>query len=263
MAQLVKNTRPPCPSPSPEAYSNSCPSSRWCHPTISSSVVPFSSHLQSFPVSGSLQMSQFFASGGQNIGVWASASILPMKIEQLLGQYHPAWVYVPRNCWECIWNPWCLSLGGVLLGTKSGRVLSIVLSFMVLEHFYQIHFAFMLIKRAGDVACKQPDQGSFENNTGPPAQCYALCWDPQIGWMSRQRPSLASPALGDADAPALSEHADTASSVRLTSRGALRRSPCSPVSWCPSDGGSCVHHSSVPGTVLPLFMLDLTFVSHN
>ena len=68
-----------------------------------------------------------------------------------------------------------VSGGGVLLGTKSGRVLSIVLSFMVLEHFYQIHFAFMLIKRAGDVACKQPDQGSFENITGPPAQCYALC----------------------------------------------------------------------------------------
>ena len=59
----LQRTRPPCPSPTPRAHSNSCPSSRWCHPTISSSVVPFSSCLQSFPASGSFQMSQFFASG--------------------------------------------------------------------------------------------------------------------------------------------------------------------------------------------------------
>ena len=67
----LQHTRPPCPSPIPRAYSNSCPSSRWCHPTISSSVVPFSSRLQSVPVSGSFQMSQFFESGGQSIGVSA------------------------------------------------------------------------------------------------------------------------------------------------------------------------------------------------
>ena len=73
-------TRPPCPSPTPRAYSN-CPLSWWCHLTISSSVVPFSSHLQSFPASGSFQMSQFFASGGQNIAVSASASVLPMNIQ--------------------------------------------------------------------------------------------------------------------------------------------------------------------------------------
>ena len=65
-----QHTRPPCPSPTPGAYSNSCPSSRWCHPTISSSVVPFSSHLQSFPASGSFQMSQFFASGPK---YWSSS----------------------------------------------------------------------------------------------------------------------------------------------------------------------------------------------
>ena len=67
--------------PTPGAYSNSCSLSRWCHPTISSSVVPFSPHLQSFPASGSFPMSQFFASGGQRIGVSASASILPMNIQ--------------------------------------------------------------------------------------------------------------------------------------------------------------------------------------
>ena len=77
----LKNTRFPCPSPTPIAYTNSCPLSRWCHPTISSSVIPFSSHLQSFPASGSFPMNQFFASGGQRIGVSASASVLPMNIQ--------------------------------------------------------------------------------------------------------------------------------------------------------------------------------------
>ena len=74
------STRLPCPSPSPRACSNSCPLSRWCHPTISSSVVPFSC-LQSFPASGSFPVSQLFTSGGQNIGVSASASVLPMNIQ--------------------------------------------------------------------------------------------------------------------------------------------------------------------------------------
>ena len=77
----LQHTRPPCPSSTPRAYSNSCPSSRWYHPTISFSVVSFSSHLQSFPASGSFPMSQFFASGGQSIGVLASASVLPMNIQ--------------------------------------------------------------------------------------------------------------------------------------------------------------------------------------
>ena len=68
----LQHARLPCPSPTPGAYSNSCPLSRWCHPTISSSVVPFSSCPQSFPASGSFPMSQFFTSGGQSIGVSAS-----------------------------------------------------------------------------------------------------------------------------------------------------------------------------------------------
>ena len=68
----LQHARPPCPSPTPGVYSNSYPLSQWCHPTISSSVVPFFSHLQLFPASGSFPMSQFFASGGQSIEVWAS-----------------------------------------------------------------------------------------------------------------------------------------------------------------------------------------------
>jgi len=83
----LQHARPPCPSPTPRAYSNSCPSSWWCHPIISSSVILFSSCLQSFPASGSFPMSQFFTSSGQSIGVSASASVLPVNIQDcfLLG----------------------------------------------------------------------------------------------------------------------------------------------------------------------------------
>ena len=77
----LQHTRPPCPSPTPRVHQNPCPLSRWCHPTISSSVVPFSSCPQSFPASGSFQMSQLFASGGQSIGVSASTSVLPLKTQ--------------------------------------------------------------------------------------------------------------------------------------------------------------------------------------
>ena len=77
----LQYARLPCPSPTPGACSNSCSSSRWCHPTVSSAVIPFSSCPQSFPESGSFQMSQFFASGGRSIGVSASASVFPMNIQ--------------------------------------------------------------------------------------------------------------------------------------------------------------------------------------
>ena len=77
----LQHARPPCPLPTSRVYSNSCSLSWWCHPTISSSVVPFSSCLQSFPASGSFLMSQFFTSGGQSTGVSASASVLPMNIQ--------------------------------------------------------------------------------------------------------------------------------------------------------------------------------------
>ena len=77
----LQHTRLPCPSPTPGTCSNSCPSSQWCHPIISFSVVPFSSCLQCFPASGSFLMSQLFTSGGQSIGASASASVLPMNIQ--------------------------------------------------------------------------------------------------------------------------------------------------------------------------------------
>ena len=88
----LQHTRLPCPSPTPRAYSKSCPLSRWCHPTVSSSVIPFSSCLQSFPASGSFPMSQLFASGVQSIGVSASASVLPMNIQDWFPLGWTGWI---------------------------------------------------------------------------------------------------------------------------------------------------------------------------
>ena len=97
----LQHTRLPCPSPTPRAYSNSCLSSQWCHPIISSSVIPFSSCLQFFLASGSFQMSQFFASGGQSIGVSTSTSVLPMNIK---AWFHLGWLigspWSPRDSQE-------------------------------------------------------------------------------------------------------------------------------------------------------------------
>ena len=88
----LQHARPPCPSPTPGVYANSCPLSHWYHPTISSFVIPFSSDLQSFPVSGSFQMSHFFASGGQSIGVSASTSVLPMNIQDWFPLGWTGWI---------------------------------------------------------------------------------------------------------------------------------------------------------------------------
>ena len=108
----LQHARLPCPLPTPRACSNSCPSSQWCHPTSSSSIVPFSSCLQSFPASGSFPMSQFFPSGGQSIGVSASASVLPMNIQDWFPLEWTGWISweskglsrvfsntINRKCW--------------------------------------------------------------------------------------------------------------------------------------------------------------------
>ena len=88
----LHHARPHCPSPAPEVYSNSLPSSQWCHPTISSSVVPFSSHLKFFPGSGSFQMSPLFSSGGQSIGVSASTSVLPLHTQDWFPLERTGWI---------------------------------------------------------------------------------------------------------------------------------------------------------------------------
>ena len=103
----LQHARPPCPSPTPGVYSNSCPLSQWCHSTISSSVIPFSSCLQSFPAPGSFQMSQFFTSGGQSIGVSASASVLPLYIQDLFPLGWIGWIslHFPRDFQESFPTP--------------------------------------------------------------------------------------------------------------------------------------------------------------
>ena len=88
----LQHARPPCPSQTPGVYPNSCLLSQWCHLTISSSVIPFSSHPQSFPTSGSFQMHQIFASGGQSIGVSASTSVLPMNTQDWSISFRMDWL---------------------------------------------------------------------------------------------------------------------------------------------------------------------------
>ena len=88
----LQHARPPCPSPTPGVYSNPCPSSQWCHQTISSSVVPFASCLQSFPASGSFPMSQLFTLGGQSIGISASASVPPMNTQDWSPSEWTGWI---------------------------------------------------------------------------------------------------------------------------------------------------------------------------
>ena len=87
-----QHARPPCPSPAPGVYPNPCPSSWWCHPTISSSVIPFSSHPQSLPASGSFPTSQLFTWGGQSIGISASASVLPMNTQDWSPSRWTGWI---------------------------------------------------------------------------------------------------------------------------------------------------------------------------
>ena len=101
----LRHARPPCPSPTTRVYPDSCPLSRWCHPTISSSVIPFSSCLQSFPASGSFPMNQLFASGGQSIGVSASTSVLPMNTQDWSSLGWIGWVSLQsKGLWRVFSN---------------------------------------------------------------------------------------------------------------------------------------------------------------
>ena len=112
----LQHIRLPCPSPTPGTCSNSYPSSQWCHPTISSSVVPFSSCLQPFPASGSFPVSQFFPSGGQSIGVSASASVLPMNIQDWFPLGWTGWIpFSPRDSQESSPTPQFQSISSSVL----------------------------------------------------------------------------------------------------------------------------------------------------
>ena len=124
----LQHARPPCPSPTPRVYSNPCPLSWWCHPTISSSIVPFSSCLQSFPASGSFQMIQLFASGGQCIGVSASAPVLPMNIQDCFPLGWAGWISLPSK-----------ELSRVFSNPQFQRINSSALSFLYSPTLPSIH----------------------------------------------------------------------------------------------------------------------------
>ena len=129
----------PCPSPTPEAYSNSCPSSQWCHPTISSSVIPFSSCLQSFPTSGSFQMSRFFASGGQSIGVSASASVLPVNIQDWFPVELTSLISCsPRDSQESSQTPQFKSINSSMLSFLYGSTLTYIHDYWKNHNFDQM-----------------------------------------------------------------------------------------------------------------------------
>ena len=130
----LQRTRPPCPSRTSRVYPNSCPLSWWCHPIITSSIIPFSSRHQSFPASGSFPMSQFFTSGSQRIGVSASASVLPMNI---------------RDWFPLGWTGWIslLSKGfsRVLFNTTFQKHDSSVSDFFIVPTLTSIHDFFTLL----------------------------------------------------------------------------------------------------------------------
>ena len=134
----LQHARLPCPSPTPGACSNSCPSHWWCHPTISFSVIPFSSCLQCFPASGSFPMSLFFTSGGQSIAVSASTSVLPMNIQGWFPLQWTGWPSLQSNglsgvfsnttvqkhqfCGTQLWHFWLLQLSHAYMTT--GRTIA-------------------------------------------------------------------------------------------------------------------------------------------
>ena len=99
-----QHVRPPCPSPTPRVHPNLCPLSRWCHPTVSSSVFPFSSCPQSFPASGSLQMSWLFTPGSQNNGVSASTSVLPMNTQDWFPLGWTGWIFLQSKGFLDSWS---------------------------------------------------------------------------------------------------------------------------------------------------------------
>ena len=144
----LQHARPPCPSPTPRVYPNSCPLSRWCHLTISSSVVPFSSHLQSFPASGSFQMSQNFTSGGQSIGVSASTSVLPVNTQGWSPLGWTGWisiVYISPNLPIIPPHPSLLPLVSLVCSLQAGFCMIILNFFLFLSACLMIVHIWLLI----------------------------------------------------------------------------------------------------------------------
>ena len=140
MTPWTQHERLPCPSPTPRAWSDSCPLSWWCHPTISSSVVPFSSCPQSFSASGSFPMNQFFASGGQRTETSASASVLPMNIQNWFSLGLTGLIPCsPRNSQESSPTPQFKSIGSFVLSFLYGPTLTAIHDYWKNHSFDSTH----------------------------------------------------------------------------------------------------------------------------
>ena len=125
----LQHTRPPCPSPTPRVYPYSCPLSQWCHPTISSSVLPFSPFPQSFPASESFPMSQLFALGGQSTGTAASASVLLMNIQDWFPLGLTGLIFQSKDCCESTPTSQFKSISSLALSLLYGPTL-------IFMHYY-------------------------------------------------------------------------------------------------------------------------------
>jgi len=125
----LQHTRPPCSSPTPGVHSNSCPSSRWCHPAYSSSVVPFSSCLESLPASGSFPMSQLFTWCGQSIGVSALASVLPKKSQGWSPLEWTGWISLQsKGLWRVFSNTILQSINSLVLSSLHSPTLTSIMA---------------------------------------------------------------------------------------------------------------------------------------
>ena len=141
----LQHARPPCSSPTLGVYANSNPLNRWCHPTISSSVIPFSSCLQSFPASGSFQTCQFFTSSGQSIGILASTSILPMNIQDWFSLGWTGWISLQSKGLSRIFtNTTGLTGKGQIFSLALTKLYTLILSTVSVLEFWLITKSFLL-----------------------------------------------------------------------------------------------------------------------
>ena len=153
----LQHARPPCPSPTPEVYPNSYPLSQWCLPTISSSVIPFSFHLQSFPASGSFQMSQHFSSDSQSIGVSVSTSVPPVNIQD--------WFHLGWTSWISLQSK---GLSRSLLQHHSSKA-----SFLWNSAFFIVQFSYPYVTTGKTIALSR---WTFVGKVMPLILLYCLGW---------------------------------------------------------------------------------------
>ena len=171
----LQHAKLPCPSPSPRACSNSCPSSQWCHPTMSSSVVPFSPCLQSFPASGSFLMSQLFASGSQSIGVSASASVLPKHIQDWFPLELIDLISLQSKGLSRVFStPEFKSINSLVLSFLYGPVLTSILTTQISHHFLGGSTGKESTHNAGDLGLIPGLRRCSREGTGYPLQYSGL-----------------------------------------------------------------------------------------